>query len=172
MNAPPSNSDTPFSLAWDGGYVTTAIKVCQKKQPPFGANWFPAYWNNQFTYNGPGAGSGNISNNSQRSGLFTLGGYRFDGATHGYSQRGGNTAGAARTALFVCPGIISADGQSLGEPHGPERWTTFAYMGGYGNGQDDWGGANYFLCPFDRNVTFGDGHLKHISGTREKMRDR
>ena len=166
-SAPSPTADTPFSLAWEGGFVTSALKTCQKPRPPYGESWFPWYAANNYLYNGPGAAFANIGNNSSLSGLFTLGGYRTAGATHGFSVRQGN--GAGRTALFVCPGIISVDGSSLGEPHSTERWTLLSAFGGNPNGQDDWGGN--LNTPFNRNVTFGDGHTRHIAGTRNLLLD-
>ncbi len=167
--APKATADTPFSLAWEGGFVASALKTCQKPRPPYAATWFPWYAPNNFFYNGPGAALLNIGNNSFLSGLFTLGGYRTVGATHGFSIRQGNGAGANRTALFVCPGISSVNGLSLGEPHGTERWTLLSAFGGNSNGQDDWGGN--LETPFNRNVTFGDGHTRHIAGPRTLLLD-
>lgn len=166
------NGTSPFQLAWEGDFVTSAIKGCQLRDiPPYGDSWLPGYTGNDYHYNGPGAFAPYLANNGQMSGLYSLGGYASRGETHGVSLRHQNPSGLPNTGMFSCRTILSADKQKIGEPHSGVHWTDIDDMGSYGNAQYDWEVNNsvWKNSPYNRNVTYGDGHVKHLVTTRGQL---
>lgn len=164
-NLIPPAIDSPFSLAWAGDYVSSAVKGCGRwDRPPFGDRWHPPHMRNDYWYNGPGAAGGPIGNNSQLSGLFALGGYRTRGATHGFSLIHASPGGPAATALFVCPAPLQEATNLVAEPHGAGEWVLWG-------DQFDWPDTYRDSQRYNRNVTFGDGHARHVVALRGALGD-
>ena len=73
----------------------------------------------------------------------------------------------------------TADGAFIAEPHAPETWTSIDAVSYYGSGtegQDDYGNVygskpSWEVAPYNRNVAYFDGHVRHIVGPRSVLRE-
>jgi prepilin-type N-terminal cleavage/methylation domain-containing protein/prepilin-type processing-associated H-X9-DG protein len=120
------------------------------------------YTNGVFNYNGPCSTTANIGNNASLSGLYYLGRHA-QGENWGLSYRIQPVKfQPADIAFFACSSLYEQiSGAWTGvmmEPHGSQPRANYTALG-YGNGQGDGNGAG---LAYNRNYTFGDGHVKHI----------